>query len=72
MSDDILPIDRFLAALAVVAKEAKHIEWSRSRLFRQTIDTAWVESVESRPELAEQLEAFISRCGRLQGTVGDR
>jgi hypothetical protein len=72
MRNDILPVDRFLATLAVVAKEAKHLEWSRSRLFRQTIDTAWVESLENRPELAEQLEAFVSRYGRLQDTIGDK
>jgi hypothetical protein len=35
MSDKILPVDRFLATLAIVAKEAEHLEWSRSRLFEQ-------------------------------------
>ena len=66
------PIDRFLSTLTVVAKEASHLEWSRSRLFEQNIDAAWVESLTARPELAERLEAFVSRYGRLQDTLSDK
>jgi hypothetical protein len=72
MSDKILPVDRFLATLAIVAKEAEYLEWSQSRLLEQTIDTAWVASLTHRPELAERLEAFVSRYGRLQDTISDK
>jgi hypothetical protein len=68
----LLPIDRYLSTLAIVAKEADHLEWSCSRVFDQNIDSAWVESLTSQPELAERLEAFVSRYGRLQDTLADK
>lgn len=68
----LLPIDRFLSTLAIVGKEAEHLEWSRLRLFAQAIDTDWVESLSTRPELAERLEAFVSRYGRMQDTMADK
>ncbi|MDI6746906.1 MAG: hypothetical protein QMD17_07140 [Rhodocyclaceae bacterium] len=40
----ITPIDRFLHTLGIVAKEAKHLEWSRTRLFEQNIDAAWTKT----------------------------
>lgn len=67
------PLERFLATLAIVAKEAAHLEWSRARLFeQQSIDADWVNALPDRPELAEQLEAFVSRYGRLQDTLADK
>ncbi|MHB1360249.1 MAG: hypothetical protein ACYCWC_11790 [Rhodocyclaceae bacterium] len=68
----LTPTDRFLATLAIVAKAAKHAEWSRARLFEQNLDVAWVESLATQPELAERLEAFVSRYGRLQDTLADK
>lgn len=71
--DKVLPpIDRFLATLVIVAKEARHLEWSRRRLFERHIDAHWVESLAAHPELAERLEAFVSRYGRLQDTLADK
>ena len=67
-----LPVDRFLATLTVVAREAGHLEWSRARLFAQRIDALWVRSLNNQPELAERLEAFVSRYGRLQDTIADK
>ncbi|MDD5365090.1 MAG: hypothetical protein PHR30_07100 [Gallionellaceae bacterium] len=71
-ADAILPKDRFLATLHIVAKESVHLEWSRARLFSETINQGWVESLVVRPDLAERLEAFVSRYGRLQDTVADK
>jgi hypothetical protein len=71
-AEKITPLDRFLATLAIAAKEAGHLEWSRARLFAQNIDSAWVESLATQPELAERLEAFVSRYGRLQDTLADK
>ena len=68
----MLPIDRFLATLQIVSKESQHLEWSRQRLFAESIDRAWVESLSERPDLAERLEAFVSRYGRLQDTLGEK
>jgi hypothetical protein len=71
-ADKLPPVDRFLSTLAVAAKEAEHLEWSRARVSEQKIDAAWVESLPSRPEFAERLEAFVSRYGRLQDTIADK
>lgn len=71
-AESLLPRDRFLATLHIVAKESAHLEWSRERLFSETIDKAWVDSLSTRPDLAERLEAFVSRYGRLQDTVADK
>ncbi len=68
----MLPVDRFLRTLEVVAREGKHLVYSYGRLYSQPIDTAWVRDLEMHPELAERLEAFISRFGRLQDTMADK
>jgi hypothetical protein len=64
--------DRFVATLAVGTKQAAHLEWSRKRLFQDKIDARWVAALAERPELAERLEAFVSRYGRLQDTLADK
>lgn len=66
------PLDRFLATLAIVARQARHLDWSHARLFAQRVDARWVESLSDQPELAERLEAFVSRYGRLQDTIADK
>lgn len=66
------PTDRFLITLEIVAKKAEHLEWSRTRLFEQKIDSAWVGALADLPERAERLEAFVSRYGRLQDTLIDK
>ncbi len=69
---EITPTVRFIDTLSIVAKEARHLEWSCNRLFRQPIDSRWVEALDHQPELAEQMEAFVSRYGRLQDTLADK
>lgn len=68
----LLPIERFISTLAIVAKEAAHLDWSRMRLFHAPIESAWVQHLETDPLLAGQLEAFVSRYGRLQDTMADK
>ena len=70
--DSITPTDRLLTTLRIVHKESQHLEWSRRRLFQHPIDPEWVEALESHPELAERLEAFVSRYGRLQDTIAQK
>jgi hypothetical protein len=67
-----LPTDRFLHTLDVVFREGRHLAYSRNRLYAQPIDARWVEGLEDRPELAEMLEAFVSRFGRMQDTMADK
>ena len=67
-----LPVARFLQTLTIVAKEGKHLTYSWNGLFNQTIDVEWVDSLEQNPRSAEQLEAFVSRFGRMQDTMADK
>lgn len=70
--EELLPLDRFRSTLEVVRREVRHLEFSHQRLFAQPIDVDWVRALESAPELAERMEAFVSRFGRLQDTIADK
>ncbi|MEW5886463.1 MAG: hypothetical protein AB1735_07155 [Pseudomonadota bacterium] len=61
-----------LLALDLAHKEAAHLRYSQSTLFALPIDLAWVQSLGERPELAEKVEAFASRFGRLQDHLGEK
>lgn len=69
---ELLPVDRFLSTLKIVAREGEHLTYSWRRLFTQPINVAWVEQLPEHPELAERLEAFVSRYGRMQDTMADK
>ncbi len=56
----------------ITAKEARYLERTVGRLCSMNIDLAWVESLESSDEHSEMLDAFVSRYGRLQDTLGDK
>lgn len=58
--------------LRVTAKEARYLERTAARLRAQDIDLCWVESLENSDEHSEMLDAFVSRYGRLQDTLGDK
>ena len=61
---------RFL--VRVVTKEIRHLETTDQRLFPGPLTLADVAGLESSPELAERVEAFVGRFGRLQDTCGDK
>lgn len=65
-------MDRFLHTLEIVAREGKHLSYSWQGLSREKIDRQWVEQLEQNPRSAEQLEAFVSRFGRMQDTMADK
>lgn len=67
-----LPVTRFLHTLEIAAKEGKHLSYSWKRLSNQAIDVDWVIGLEQNPGCAEQLEAFVSRFGRMQDTIADK
>jgi len=68
----LLPVDRFLDTLKVVSREGHHLAYSWHRLYEQSISREWVENLEAKPEIAERLEAFVSRFGRMQDTMADK
>ena len=67
-----LPVARFLQTLEIVAKEGRHLTYSWNRLFNQIIDVDWVNNLEKNADCAEQMEAFVSRFGRMQDTMADK
>lgn len=58
--------------LRVTGKEARHLHLTAERLRAQSPDLAWVESLETQVENGEMLDAFVSRFGRLQDSLGDK
>jgi hypothetical protein len=61
-----------LLALDLARKEAAQLRYSHSTLFAQPIDIHWVEQLAKNQEVAEKVEAFISRFGRLQDHIGEK
>lgn len=61
---------QFLAR--VVRKECRHLATTDQRLFGGLFNLAQAKQLETDPDLAERVEAFVGRFGRLQDTVGDK
>ncbi len=61
-----------LLVLDLARKEAAHLQYTQRTLFAQTIDANWVQQLEVRPELAEKVDAFVIRFGRLQDQIGEK
>jgi len=61
---------KFLAR--VVRKECQHLTTTDHRLFGTPFTLEQAGRLESDVDLAEQVEAFVGRFGRLQDTVGDK
>jgi len=59
-------------ALELADKEAAYLAYSQRTLFSEPIDLAWVEALAQRDDLAEKIDAFVSRFGRLQDHIGDK
>lgn len=68
----LLPVDRFLSTLEIVRREGEHLAYSWRRLYAHPIDIDWIRRLKDAPEAAEQLEAFVSRFGRMQDTIADK
>jgi len=58
--------------IRVTAKEARYLERTAGRLRALNINLSWVESLDNCDENSEMLDAFVSRYGRLQDTLGDK
>ena len=73
MTDKSLsPLDRFLYTLEIVHREGQHLAYSWKHLYSQQIDSEWVNELQIAPQKAEQMEAFISRFGRMQDTIAGK
>lgn len=56
----------------VTQKECAHLLGTDRRLFSNLFTIEEARKIETDPILAERLDAFVSRFGRLQDTVGDK
>lgn len=64
---------RCLALLNIVHKEAQWLLGTTQRLFHAgAVDAGWVNQLTTDFDLADRVEAFGSRYGRLQDTLGDK
>ena len=64
--------DRLLFLLDTAAREGAQLLGTAGRLFTTTVDAAWVANLEQQPEIAERVDAFVARFGRMQDTIGDK
>lgn len=61
---------RFLGR--VVQRERQHLETSDQRVFSEPFTPARAGALADNVDEAERVEAFVSRFGRLQDTLGDK
>ncbi len=64
--------ERLLFLSRVVTKECQHLVDTDRRLFEHPLTQELALVISTDPVLAERLEAFVSRFGRLQDTLGDK
>lgn len=67
-----LPVARCLETLEIVFREGSHLAYRWDRVYSHSIDAAWVRSLDSDPQLADALEAFVSRFGWMQDTIAGK
>ncbi len=72
MIQDKKIIQRIQFLVGVVRKECKHLATTDQRLFLQAFTAERAQLLETDPDLAERVEAFVGRFGRLQDTVGGK
>lgn len=70
MSDELRERVRFIKR--VVLQELKHLHYSDSQVFSQPVTIEKIKTLTTDEAFAAQVEAFGSRFGRLQDTVGQK
>jgi hypothetical protein len=65
-------IARLCFLARVVGKECRHLETTDRRLFAEPMTSARAASLAEDSDLAERVEAFVGRFGRLQDTTADK
>ncbi|MHB8760032.1 MAG: hypothetical protein ACYC5S_07910 [Thiobacillus sp.] len=56
----------------VVRKECQHLIATDQRLFADSFTPERARQLDTDPDMAERVEAFVGRFGRLQDTLGDK
>jgi hypothetical protein len=58
--------------MRVVQREARHLTATADRLFNVPFTPERAESLTANPDVSERVDAFVSRYGRLQNTLGNK
>lgn len=72
MKNSVSQQERLAFLARVTDKECQHLLQTDGRLFGNLFTVEDAQKIEFDPDLAERLDAFVSRFGRLQDTVGDK
>lgn len=64
--------DNALLALEMAEREVAHLTYTHRTLYALPIDLAWVRLLPMHEDLAEKIDAFVSRFGRLQDHIADK
>ena len=72
MKIGVSPASRLEFLTRVTDKECQHLLDTDRRLFGKSFTAEEARKITSDPILAERLDAFVARFGRLQDTVGDK
>jgi hypothetical protein len=59
-------------ALELAERESEHLRYTWRTLYQEPIDRAWVENLAKREDLAEKIDVFVGRFGRLQDHIGEK
>jgi hypothetical protein len=64
--------ERLAFLCRITQKEILHLQDTDRRLFEDLFTVEAAKQIETDPILAERLDAFVSRFGRLQDNLGDK
>ena len=64
--------ERLAFLCRITQKEITHLQDTDRRLFADLFTVEAAQRIETDPILAERLDAFVSRFGRLQDNLGDK
>ena len=64
--------ERLAFLIRVVEREMRHLLITDQRLFARPLTVDKIGALEQDVTLAEQMDAYVSRFGRVQDTVGDK
>lgn len=65
-------VERLQFLVRVVEREIKHLQMTDDRLFAEPLTLEQFAGLDEDQALSERIEAFVSRFGRLQDTLGDK
>ena len=63
--------ERLIRLLELAGKESRVLRRTAERIERAAPDLGWVIGLEANEPDSDMLEAFVSRFGRLQDTLGN-